>query len=105
MANPGCFATGNRIGVATVGEEWFAACPRVGLRDYRGDGWDRNRRKRRIIAIGRRIFRFIRLFLTSIWLKYGKHCPGRMKMYRRILLLFRCVGVTPGDHGKCGFRE
>ena len=33
VANPG-----NRIGVATVGEEWFAACPRVGLRDYRGDG-------------------------------------------------------------------
>ena len=34
----GMFCDGNRIGVATVGEERFAACPRVGLRDYRGDG-------------------------------------------------------------------
>ena len=34
----GMFCDGNRIGVATVGEERFATCPRVGLRDYRGDG-------------------------------------------------------------------
>ena len=34
----GMFCDGNRIGVATVGEERFAACPRIGLRNYRGDG-------------------------------------------------------------------
>lgn len=96
VANPGCFATAIELGLLPLAKSGLlpAHVSVFGITGATGAG--RNRRKRRIIAIGRRIFRFTRLFLTSIWLKYGKRCLGRMKMCRRILLLFPCVGVMLG---------
>lgn len=96
VANPGCFATAIELGLLPLAKSGLLPA-HVSVSELPGRRVrDRNRRKRRIIAIGRRIFRFTRLFLTSIWLKYGKRCLGRMKMCRRILLLFPCVGVMLG---------